>query len=172
MSVMAGSDIASVMLGPSYVNAVQGCKFQDICVSAKGGGATLALRNGFRPAAGAQRSRKARRAGENAHRARRGRSDTALRCFQHAPNWHSRAPAPVIDRTLRRQLARAFVFASHTKRDSSPRALTADAAQAPAWAGLARTIDETIKKRSNEQRLLLIPVIGAPLIVGKILVAH
>ena len=69
MSVMAGSDIASVMLGPSYVDAVQGCKFQDICVSAKGGGATLALRNGFRPAAGVQRSRKARRAGENAHRA-------------------------------------------------------------------------------------------------------
>ena len=54
MSVMAGSDIALVMLGPSYVVAVQGCKFQDICVSAKGGGATLALRNGFRPAAGAQ----------------------------------------------------------------------------------------------------------------------
>jgi hypothetical protein len=52
MSVIARCNIASVMIDPSYVNAVQGYKFQDIRVSAEGGGATLALRNGFRPAAG------------------------------------------------------------------------------------------------------------------------
>jgi len=44
---------------------------------------------------------------------------------------------------LRRQLARAFVFAIQTKRDSSPRALTADSAQAPAWTVVVRAIDET-----------------------------
>ena len=54
MSVIARCKIASMMIGPSYVNAVQGYKFQDVRASAEGGGATLALRNGFRPAAGAR----------------------------------------------------------------------------------------------------------------------
>jgi len=40
-------------------------------------------------------------------------------------------------------LARAFVFAIQTKRDSSPRALTADSVQAPAWTVVVRAIDET-----------------------------
>ena len=85
MSVIARCNIASVMIGPSYVNAVQGYKFQDIRASAEGGGATLALRNGFRPAAGAQRSRKARRTGVNAYRIRRAAQTPLFGVFSMRP---------------------------------------------------------------------------------------
>jgi len=60
---------------------------------------------------------------------------------------------------LRRQLARAFVFAIQTKRDSSPRALTADSVQAPAWTVVVRAIDETnvqISKDAATTALIII----------------
>ena len=56
-------------------------------------------------------------------------------------------------------------FCHPTKRDSSPRALTAGSAQAPAWTGLVRAVGKTIKKRSNDAATTALIIIHPSLVV-------
>jgi hypothetical protein len=62
-------------------------------------------------------------------------------------------------------LARAFVFAIQSKWDSSPRALTADSAQAPAWTGLVRAVGKTIVQISNDAATTALIIIHPSLVV-------
>jgi hypothetical protein len=63
---------------------------------------------------------------------------------------------------LRRQFARALVFASQTKLDSSPRATTGDAAQTPARTGVESEICNRIGTISNAAAESLLVIFDAP----------